>query len=153
MGLGEAPEELRALAARMDDVAAQVRDLGADLVGLREEIGWRSVAAEEYRESLRERAEVTGRSAERVEDVAAALREHADGVADTLAAIESARAFLLSAFEDARSVLADLWSGVIEAVTPGVERAQQVVDIVAGAPSVDIDLEWIDRARRAGWPA
>ncbi|TNC18795.1 hypothetical protein FHE66_05285 [Georgenia sp. 311] len=153
MGLGEAPEELRALAARMDDVVAQVRDLGADLVGLREQIGWQSLAAEEYRESLLERAEVTGRSAERVEDVAAALRAHADGVEDTLAAIESARTFLLSAFDDARSVLSDLWNGVIDAVTPGVERAQEVVDLVTGAPSADIDLEWIDRARRAGWPA
>ncbi|HLT83384.1 MAG TPA: hypothetical protein VKZ83_04035 [Phototrophicaceae bacterium] len=152
MGLAEAPEELRALAARMDGVAEQAREIGADLVALREEIGWRSVASEEYEASLLERAEGTGRSADRVDDVAHALRAHAEGVAETLAAIEAARTFLLSAFEDARSVLADLFSGVLEAVTPGVERAQEVVDLVAGAPTVDIDLGWLDRARQAGWP-
>ncbi|WP_324650588.1 hypothetical protein [Georgenia sp. H159] len=151
MGLAEAPEELRALAGQVDDVAGQVRALGAELVALREEIGWRSVAGEAYVASLGDRAEETARSAELVDDVAQALREHADGAADTLAAIESARTFLLSAFEDARSVLADLWSGVLDAVTPGVEHAQHVIDIVAGAPEADVDLGWLDRARQAGW--
>jgi len=151
MGLGEAPEELRALAAEMDDVAAQVRELGADLVTIREELGWRSVASEEYAATLAERAAETARSAELVDDVAGALRDHADGVAETLAAIEAARAFLLSAYEEARAVIADLWSGLIDVVTPGVEHAQRVVDIVADAPVADIDLGWLDRAREAGW--
>lgn len=151
MGLGEAPEELRALAGELDDVAAQVRELGADLVTLRDEIGWRSVAAAEYRGSLLERAHETARSAEEVDDVALALRAHADSVAETLATIAAARAFLLSAYEEARSVLTDVWDGVVDAVTPGVEHAQRVVDLVADAPAGPVDLGWVERARQAGW--
>ncbi|HLV04975.1 WXG100 family type VII secretion target [uncultured Georgenia sp.] len=151
MGPAETPEELRALAGRMDDVAAQVRELGSDLLALREEIGWRSVAASEYQGSLTERAEETARTADLVDEVAHALRAHADGVAETLATIEAARSFLMSAYEEARSVLADLWSGVIDAITPSVEHAQRVVDLVAGAPAGPVDLGWVDRARQAGW--
>lgn len=149
MGLAEAPEELRALAGRMDDCAGQARELGADLVALRETIGWRSVAAEEYQSVLLEHAETTARGADRVDDVAQALREHADGAAQTLAAIEAARSFLLSAAEEARSLLADLWDDVVDAVT---EDARRVLDIVADAPPSAVDLGWLERARQAGWP-
>lgn len=152
MGLAEAPEELHALAGQMDDVGAQVRELGADLLALRTEIGWQSVASQEYQASLADRAADTARSAELVDDVAHALREHAAGAAQTLAAIAAARTFLLSAFEEARSVLADLWNGVIDAITPGVEHAQRVIDIVADAPAADVDLGWLERARQVGWP-
>lgn len=151
MGLGSTPQELHALAGTMDDVAVQVRELGADLVALREQIGWRSVAAEEYQASLLDRADETARSAALVDDVAEALRDHAEGVAETLAAIEAARGFLLGALDDARSVLGDLWDGLVDAVTPGVEEAQRIVDIVSTAPAVDVDLGWLDSARAAGW--
>lgn len=149
MGLAEAPEDLRALAGQMDDVAGQARELGADLVALREAIGWRSAAAEEYQAALLDHAEATTRGADRVDDVAHALREHADGAAQTLAAIEAARGFLLSAAEEARSVLTDLWDGVVDAVT---EDARRVLDIVGDAPSSAVDLGWLERARQAGWP-
>lgn len=148
MGLAEAPEELRALAGQMDDVAGQARELGADLVALRETIGWRSVAAEEYQLALLEHAGATARGAEHVDDVARALREHADGAAQTLAAIEAARTFLLSAAEEARSVLADLWDGVVDAA----EDARRVLDVVADAPPSPVDPGWLERARQAGWP-
>lgn len=150
-GLGEAPAELRALAVEMDDVAEQVRQLGSDLLVLREEIGWTSVAAEEYQASLGDRAADTARSAQLVDDVSQSLRDHADGVAETLALIESARTFLLSAVEDAKSVLSDLWSGIIETITPGVERAQEILDISSASPTVQIDLGWLESARQAGW--
>ena len=151
MGLGDTPRELHALAGTMDDVAVQVRELGTDLVALREQIGWRSAAAEEYQTSLLDRADETTRSAALVDDVAEALRRHAEGVAETLAAIEAARGFLLGALDDARSVLGDLWDGLVDAVTPGVEEAQRIVDIVSSAPAVDVDLGWLDSARAAGW--
>ncbi|WP_152192243.1 hypothetical protein [Georgenia satyanarayanai] len=149
MGLAEAPEELRLLAGQMDDVAGQARELGADLVALRETSGWRSAAAEEYQAALLDHAETTTRAADRVDDVALALREHADGTAQTLAAIEAARGFLLSAAEEARSVLGDLWDGVVDAVT---EDARRVLDVVADAPASPVDLGWLERARQAGWP-
>jgi len=152
VSIADAPEQLRALAGEVDDVAGQVRRLGADLLDLREQLGWSSVAADEYRASLGDRAADTARSADLVDDVATALREHADGVAETLARIEAARTFVLSAFEDARSVLADLWSGLIDTVTPAVEHAQRVVDVVGQAPAADLDLAWLDRARQVGWP-
>lgn len=151
MGLDEAPEQLRSLAGEMDDVAEQVRQLGSDLLALREQIGWTSVAAQEYQASLGDRAADTARSAELVDDVAHALREHAQGVGETLALIAAARSFLLSAVDEARSVLSDLWNGIIETITPGVERAQRILDIAAGAPGAPIDLGWLDRAREAGW--
>ncbi|WP_413451325.1 hypothetical protein AA0Y32_16785 [Georgenia phoenicis] len=150
MGLAETPEELHALAGQMDDVAGQVRELGTELIALRETIGWRSVAAQEYEATLGEHAEATTRGADRVEDVALALREHADAAAQTLAAIEAARSFLLSAAEDARAVLGELWDGVVD--SPVVEDARRVVEVAAGAPASAVDLGWLDRARQAGWP-
>ncbi|PYG00959.1 Uncharacterized conserved protein YukE [Georgenia satyanarayanai] len=147
MGPAETPEELHALAGQMDDVGVQARELGADLLALRETIGWRSPAAEEYQATLLDHAATTTRGADRVDDVARALREHADGAAQTLAAIEAARSFLLSAAEEARSVLATLWDGVVDA-----EDARRVLDVVADAPSSPLDPGWLERARQAGWP-
>lgn len=151
MSLSHSPERLHALAGEMDDVAAQVRELAGDLVAVREEIGWVSAAAEQYQASLAERAADTQTGATHVEEVAAALRSHAEGVAGTFALIDAARTFLVSAAEEARSVLAGFWDGVVDFFTPDMEDAQRVLDLLAEAPVADVHLDWLDRAGQAGW--
>lgn len=147
----DTPTQLRALAVEMDDVAGQVRELSSDLLAVREELTWRSVAATEYREGLTERAAASARSADLVDDLALSLRGHAESVEQTLAAIAAARTFLHGALEDARAVLADLWDGLIDSITPGVEQAERIMAIADHAPSSDIDPAWIHLARSAGW--
>ncbi|MEE6274159.1 hypothetical protein V2J56_12490 [Georgenia sp. MJ206] len=61
----------------------------------------------------------------------------------------AAHAFVDAAVTDARATLSDLWSGLIETVTPAVEHAQHVMDVAARAPSDE--LGWIERARELGW--
>lgn len=145
------PIQLRALAGEMDDVAGQVRELSGDLLGVRDALAWRSVAATEYRESLGERAATSARSADLVDDLAHSLRRHAESVEQAEAAIAAARSFLLGALEDARMVLADLWDGLIDTITPGVEHAERIFAISAQTPGSDTDPAWLDLARAAGW--
>lgn len=153
MSLRDGPERLHALAGEMDDVAAQVRELAGDLLAVREQIGWVSAAAEQYQQSLADRSADTSVGAAHVDEVAAALRTHAEGVAGTFALIDAARSFLVSAAEQARSVLADVWNGVVDFFTPDMEDAQRVLDLVAEAPVADLHLDWLDRAGDAGWRA
>ncbi len=151
MGLAESPERLCALAGEVDTMAEEVTALSAELQRLGQDMAWQSVAAESYRTRLETSATDTVVAAGTVDDLADALRAHADGVEQIIMHIQAARDFFLGALQQARSVVSDFVDGIIEFFTPEVSQAQGVVDAAGLAPSTDIDLGWLDHAHDAGW--
>lgn len=151
MSLGNLPEDIRSLAAEMDVAAAQTRSVATDLRTTRETLEWRSTAADAFAQRLADRAGEVDRGAMRVEDVAVALRAHADGVETTFAAIRAARDFLLSAAAEARSFLSTVVDGVVDFFSSDVSNAEHTVQVAENAPADDLDLRWMDDARRIGW--
>lgn len=109
-------------------------------------VRWHSTAADRFRQQLAERLASVEQSGREVDDVAAALRRHAGAVDAQLAAIATARDWVLREVQEAEQGL----SGAVGAVGGWfADRARDVVRIGQDLPGVN-SPDWLDVAHRLG---
>lgn len=81
------PDQIEALAARLERDAAHLDDIGNDLVRRLDQAWWRCAKADRYRNEMRARRADAGRRAEDFRAIAADLRRHAQSVRQTMTRI------------------------------------------------------------------
>jgi len=128
------PDELRALATRIDQHAGAARAradrLGFAVAG----IGWQGAAARAFQGQALVVIVGLRSAAGRLEDAADALRRHADNVGTVIGALEAvARAGLLTAdelLEQSGTVLRGIGHGVGQVIDTGGDLVGGALDVV-----------------------
>ncbi len=152
MALGGDPEAIRALARRLRSEASDV-ELTAARVRRGEGVQWVGLAAERYRQRLREHARDIDETRDAISDAAVRL----DGLADTLEERQRAIAHAMNLVEDtlsaARSTVGRFVGAAWDTLTGAEQKAEEAARDLLGSVSQlppPGHPDWVDLARRIG---
>ncbi len=135
---------VRGLARQVNGLAGEARATAAR-VAATEGVAWQSLAAQDWRESLRRDAARVGAAAEELDDAVRALYEHADAVERRLAEIEAVRRAFSALVDRARHTLSEAVDDVEDA---GTSAARALLSVASRIPS-PTSVDWPDFAK--GW--
>lgn len=142
------PQEIRALARRIDEQGAAARVDARDLLRRSREVGWSGLAAGGMAARAHVQAAVLDQIAARHESAARALEAHAAAVEESLALIAEIERRVRSAADAARGRVERFLHGLLEAVDPCDEALAHFIPPPPGSP------RWLDvRIPRVGIPA
>lgn len=115
------PAQIRAVAARLRREADEVRSVGAR-VGAARGVEWRSAAAEAFRDRVTEAVHGERRTAQLLDEAAAALDAHAAGVERTLAELVRLAHATQAAAQRVAGEATDAVQHVVRGATAGGRR-------------------------------
>jgi hypothetical protein len=139
------PQQLRALARRMDEVAQDVRAESRHLDGAHE-VTWESTAAVLYREMLTTRAGELQQAVMDVEEVAEALRAQARAVEERLAQIAAAERWVMGMVDELRKHPGWIGGPLADWTAAKVDSLLQTAENLPAPGS----QEWLTLADRLG---
>ena len=152
MALGGNPDELRALARRLRTDAGEVEHT-ATRVRQGQGIHWVGLAAERYRERLREHGTQIDRTRDEILSAAARLDELADTLEERQRAIARAMSLVDDALASARDTVGrfagEVWDTLTGAEQAAEETARDLLGSVRELPPPG-HPDWVDLAKRLG---